>query len=260
MDTLTERGLGDNRPPSDAEILQSKLADQHVRLTGRRDELLAAAGRAPETIEDDETAGRVADFIKQLMAAHKATEAARVAEKEPFLAASRTVDGFFKKITDPLADWKKKIETRLTVWQRKKADAERKAREETERKAREEAARAAKEAAERAAALNTESDLDRAIEAEDAAKKAEGAAALATKAADAGAADLSRTRGDFGAVASLRTTWTFDEMDRAALDLETLRQHFPQDGLEKAVRSYIKAGGRELRGVRIFADEHAVVV
>ena len=31
------------------------------------------------------------------------------------------------------------------------------------------------------------------------------------------------------------------------------------DGIEKAVRSYIKAGGRELRGTRIFETTSAVV-
>ena len=51
----------------------------------------------------------------------------------------------------------------------------------------------------------------------------------------------------------------FDEIDRASLDLEALRFHIPADGLEKAVRSLIKAGGRELRGTRIFETTVATV-
>ena len=51
----------------------------------------------------------------------------------------------------------------------------------------------------------------------------------------------------------------FDEIDRASLDLEALRVHIPADGLETAVRSFLKAGGRELRGTRIFETTVATV-
>lgn len=37
------------------------------------------------------------------------------------------------------------------------------------------------------------------------------------------------------------------------------QQHLPHAALHQAVRSYIKAGGRDLRGVRIFEDTTAVV-
>ena len=43
-------------------------------------------------------------------------------------------------------------------------------------------------------------------------------------------------------------------LDRDALDLSTLRPFLPLDALEKAVRGFIRAGGRELKGVRIFEN------
>ena len=46
--------------------------------------------------------------------------------------------------------------------------------------------------------------------------------------ADAKAAELSRTRSDYGSVASLRSHWTGKLEDRATLDLEALRQHLGQ--------------------------------
>lgn len=251
--------LGHNRAPDDADPLRERLADEHASITDRRDELLAAVERVPEVIEDDDTAGRAADFIKQLTACHKNAESTRVAEKEPYLAASRAVDGWFKKITEPLAKAKKTVEARLTVYQRKKADEERRAREAAERQAREAAEKARKEAEERAAALAEESDLDAAVAAEEAANHAAEAAAEAERAADAKAAELSRTRGDYGAVASLRTHWTFRDLDRDKIALEPLRQHIPTDAFEKAVRSYIRAGGRELAGVVIYEDASTVV-
>lgn len=250
--------LGDNKPPSE-HPLRERLERTHGELLARKDELLAAASRAPTEIEDDETAGKVTDFIKQLAAATKNANAARVAEKEPYLEGGRQVDGFFKAITDPLEKTKKAIERVLTAYQRKKADEERRRREEEERRAREAAERKRREAEEAAAKLASDEDLDNAISAEEAAKQAAADAAAAQKSADAKAAELSRNRGDYGGVASLRTFWDFRDLDRASLDLEALRNHLPMDGLEKAVRSFIKAGGRELRGVEIFENTTTVV-
>lgn len=251
--------IGHNLPPTDADPLRDRLSEEHAALMKRRDELLEATDRAPAVIEDEDTAGKMTDFIKQVQAAIKAAEGARVAEKEPFLAAGRTVDGWFKKMTDPLADAKKKLERVLTEYQRKKAERERREREEAARREREEAERAAREAAERAAALQSEADLAGAIVAEEAAAQAAADAARAAQAAAAKPADLSRSRGDYGGVASLRTFWDFEGLDRDALDLEALRPHIPADALEKAVRSFVKAGGRQLRGVRIFENTQTVV-
>ena len=255
-----DRGIGDNLPPAvNADILRATFAERHGVLVRRRDELLQAVDRVPATVEDDQVAGNVGDFIKQLDAGRKAAEGARVAEKEPFLEGGRTVDGWFKKITEPLVEAKKDIEARLNVYLRAKAAAERQMREEEERKAREEAARLAAEAATKEKAARDAKTLDDAVAAEEAAKIAAEAAADAQKAADAKPAELSRTRGDYGSVASLRTTWTFDGINRGVLDLEPLRQHLSTDALEKAIRSFIKAGGRQLRGTRIFETTSTVV-
>ena len=256
---LDERGFGDNRPPADANPIRERLTEEHAGMLSRRDELLAASERVPPAVEDETTAQKVGDFIKQLQAAMKNADATRVAEKEPYLDGGRQTDGFFKAITEPLAKAKKDIEGRLNVFLRKKADAERRVREEAERKAQEEAERAANEAAERVNALQNEQDLDAAIAAEETAKHAKADALKASKEAEAKAAELSRTRGDYGSVASLRTFWDYKEFDREKLALEPLRAHISEDALFKAVRSYIKAGGRELAGVTIFENTSTVV-
>src|SRR3546814_13786914 len=89
------------------------------------------------------------------------------------------------------------------------------------------------------------------------AKRAAAAAAAAEKAANAPAADQSRTRSAHGSVASLRTVWTFRDLDRVALDLAALRDHLPDSALEQAGRSFIKAGGRKLDGVVIYEDHRS---
>ncbi len=251
-------GIGHN-VPDPAAVLQDELANRHADLTGRRDELLEAVERVPETIDDEDAAQRCTDFIKQLDACLKNTKAARVAEKEPYLNGGRLVDGWFAKISEPIDKAKAGLASRYTAFLRKKEEAERRAREEEERKARQEAERARREAEEAAAKAQNEVELDQAIAADEAARAAEAEAAKAEKQAGAKAADLSRTRGDYGAVGSLRTVWTFKDLDRGKLDLEALRAHLPSDALEKAVRSFIKAGGRELAGVEIYEDRTAVV-
>lgn len=254
--TLDAFGLppvGHNAPP-EVDPLRERLIEQSEALLKRRDELLASAERAPSSVNDDEVAGKVADLIKLLTACHKNAEAARVSAKEPFLTSSRAVDGFFTTITEPLASAKKRIEQRLTVYQREKAEAERRRREEEARRQQAEAERLRKEAAAREQAMRDAAELDDAVTAAALAAQAEADLVRANREATAKSADLSRNRGDYGAVASLRTFWDFTNLDREAIDLDALRHHLPLEAIEKAVRSFVKAGGRELRGVEIFQN------
>lgn len=259
MDELTdlieaERGLGDNRAPSDIDILRERLIDSNAALLKRRDELLASLPRVPATILDEPTCGKVADLVKLFTACAKAAEGARIAAKEPHLEAGRAVDGFFRGITDPLLKAKTAIEARLTTYQRVKAAEERRRREAEEQHQREEASRLAREAAARAAQMQSQADLDAAVSADELARQAAADADRAGKAAAVKPAELSRSRGDLGSVASLRTFWDVKDLDRETVDLETLRPHLALDAIEKAVRSFVRAGGRALRGVQIFEN------
>jgi hypothetical protein len=247
MPSLAE--IGGNFPPSPIEALRLQLAEDASRLFARRDELLASAARAPEVVSDDETAGKVGDLIKLLTTAMKSAETARVGAKEPYLEAGRAVDGFYKTaILEPLERAKHIVQVRLAIFLKQKEAAARRAAEELAQREREEAERLA------ALAEATSSDATLA-EAALAEERALEAAALA----EAKAAELSRSRGDYGSVASLRTTWEAEITDRALLDLEALRPHFALADLEKAARAFTKAGGRELRGARIFEATAAVV-
>lgn len=247
---------GHNMPPlSDDEALRQALGERAAALIKRRDELLEGIKRAPAVIENDEVAGTMGDFSqKQIAACINALKDRRVAEKEPFLSGGRTVDGYFHSIMKPLEDGKATIDARRKTYLDKKAAAERAARIEAERKAREEADRQAREAADAAAKLSSEADLSAAIAAEDRAKQAAADAEQAARAAAAKPAELSRVRGDYGSVSSLKQFWDFADMERATLDLDAIRDHLPLDAIEKAVRSFIRAGGRELRGCRIFEN------
>ena len=251
-DALAEL-LNHNNPPPDllvGDSLREKLQDENRDLIKRRDDLLAAAQRIP-AIDSDDIAGRVSDFVKQLTALTKAAESKRTDAKEPYLEGGRNIDGFFRAITDPVARTKDAIQKRLTTYLREKEEQARLARMAEERKAREAAEAARREAEEKAKAAANAAQLDAAIEAERSAKLAEADLAKAQAAAEVKPAELSRTRGEYGSVSSLRTEWVFDNLDRAQIDLEALRPYLPGDALDRAVRAFIKAGGRELRGVNI---------
>jgi hypothetical protein len=257
MDDMTPT-IGDNRPPPDADPLRERLQSDHADLCSRADELLAAVERAPEVVNED-NAGAVGDFIKQLTGHRKTLDATRVNEKEPYLAGGRGVDGFFRPMMDKLDTAKKAIESRLSAYLRAKEAEERRKREEVARRAREEQQRRAAEAAKLAQAARDAKTLEEAIAAEEAAKNAEADRIKAEKESNAKAAEMSRTRGDFGSVGSLRTFWDFEVLDIHDVPMETIRPHLPIAAVEQAIRGYVKAGGRELPGVRIFENKTAVV-
>lgn len=253
--------IGDNNPPADLLLgapLREKLEEENQDILDRADQLLEAATRIPAVTSDD-IAGKVGDYIKQLTALNKTAETRRTAAKEPYLEGGRNVDGFFKAITDPIADVKNRVGRKLTEYERVKEAEARARRIEEERRARDAAERARLEAEEAARAAADAKSLDDAIAAERAAEVAAADLAKAAQAAEVKPAELSRTRGEYGSMTSLRTEWVFEDIVRADLDLEQLRPYLPTDGLEKAIRAFIKAGGRELRGVTIYESTKAVV-
>lgn len=245
-----------NNPPDPIAELAARLEQSNAPLLKRKEDLAAAAGRMPE-ISDDETAGKASDFIKLISAALKTSEAARTEAKEPHLAAGRTVDTFFKnRVSDPLTTLKRDVESKLTTYLQRKEAERRRAADEEARRIREKAAAEAR-AAQQAA---TQGDVRAAATALDAAATmSQQAQSVAAKAQAATPAELSRTRGEVGSVASLRQTWVGEVEDRETLDLEALRPYLAMDALRTAVGGFVRAGGRELKGARIYQQTTAAV-
>lgn len=291
MPDTSQAMLGHNNPPDVIEALQAQLRETHTPLIDRSADLLGMSDRLPAACDDDETAAKLVDSIKACTAFTKNSEAARVAAKEPYQAAGRAVDGFFKKLADPVDALKLRMGALLTAFQRKKADEERRRREaeaaeqrriaaEEQRLAREAAAKAAEErrlaeeadrrareaktAADRESARLAQESAERAAaearEAKDKAASARQDANTAREESKVKAAELTRERTDLGAVASLRTTWAFevenaDEVPRAYLSVN-----------ETAIRVALKAAttkdGRcplKIPGVRIYPKQESIV-
>lgn len=257
MTNLAIATIGDNLPPTDAEIFRERMQEQHAKLFTRADELMAAIERMPTHIDmdDNDTAEKVTLYIKQLAGAIKDIESIRVSEKEPYLSMGRVVDGFFKSISDKLGKVKIQAQRPLDELLKAKTEIERKRRME-------EADRLRKEAEARQAEAMALAEAQKAADADKVMNTAHIAEYMANKAeasANDRPAQLASIRTNDGGMVSLRTVWVGQILDRNALDLEALRQHLPADAMQKALNSFIAAGGRELRGARIFEESKAVV-
>ena len=250
-----------NNPPNDAELLVEILTESTSEIRARHDQLIGALQRLPPKIEDDETAGKVGDFIKQIAACAKSFDTLREGKKEPYLTLGRTVDGFFKPYMERLQNAKTEALKPVTAYlQAKEAEerhikileAERLRKEALEKMAE---ANAKAEQARLAEIANMPSSAEVAIQSairlEYVANTAIKSANAAIKASEGNAASFARTRGTLGALATLRTSKQGTIEDIAILDLESLRYHISQDALQKAVNSFVRAGGTTLKGARI---------
>lgn len=247
--------IGHNNPPSDLEILNQKLAEKFADERKTAYDLAAQANAAPKTITNAEEASLVTDIISGITKHDKVLESHREKEKSPHLAAGRAVDAFFKKGQDLIGTAKNSLNAVLTAWQTAQAAAE---RARLEAKAAAEKQRAA-DAAAAALALEQANKPTEAAVALKQAVVAEEQAHVAQIATTAKASTLTRSYSTSGATASLRTVWVGEISDRATLDLEALRPHLSQDALEKAVGAFVRAGGKELKGAKIYSKDESVV-
>jgi len=237
--------IGHNEQPTELETLILTLDQDNADLSDRTNELVDATERMPKEINDEDLAGKVTDHIRIINAAIKMAEARRKDTKDPYLRMGNTVQSYFVGLLDRLKDAKATALKPLSEYQ-SRMEAEERAR-------REEAAKIEREKAEKAEAdAQTEADINAAVDADEAAKEAE-------KEAEAKPADLVENRGEYGGHAGRRTQWTFEITDNNAIPLEALRSHFNPAHIEQAIRSYVKAGNRELAGVRIYENTKTVV-
>ena len=215
--------IGHNNPPTDAELLRQRLEQDAADLTGRAQELAAAAGRIPATL-DEVTADKVPAFVKQITAAEKALEDRRKSEKSVYDDLGKAVQAFFVPFQDMLKAAKTDANGKLLAFQReqqRKADEERRRIEEEARRQREEADRLA-------AAAKTEGDLQKAIAIEEEAARTAASAATVTA--------PTQVRSSYGAVGSIRKTLGFEVVDLAQVPRQFLMLN------EAAVKAHLKTG------------------
>jgi hypothetical protein len=251
-------GIGHNRspePPDPVATVKSRLSLTHRDLVARFIDLELGCTRVPASIDTEEEAGLVTDFVAQCQVHLRKAEAAHKNEKAFFLQAGRAVDGFFKRRCESLSDALSPIMARLKAYRDRVTEAASVQHQAARQAAEEESRRAVAEAAAHRAEAER---LARTMSAEDRRRAAEqlALAEAATERADAWAREAATTpeplrlQGDYGATAYVTRSWTFEVIDldrvpRTYLSLDT-----------EAVRAAItKEGVRDIAGLKIFQSE-----
>lgn len=251
--TQETAGIGHNNPPSEIELYAKTIADNSAEVAKRAKDLIETAKKVPPVIQDEETAEKATLYVKQLTECLKRVEDARKKEKAPWDLRADMVQTYFKGYSVPLTKSKEMVLGYLDKYVKAKDEAEKqRLREEQQRQA--EAAKAMTSVAIELEKVDTgaaELALEDALMAETKAHKYDAAIA-----APAGRVAV---RTDTGASSSLRTTWHGEVLDLGALDLEALRFHLPAAALQQAINAFIRTGGRELRGAKIYSKTETVV-
>lgn len=238
----------------DLDKLRAGLTDRYMGLAGKVEAHEAAQERFskanPKGIDDEDTAGRIADWIKQITGLSSTLDDTRKAEKASVLEAGRTIDGFFGSMGERLAQIKAGGLKALTDYSVLKA----------ERRRAELAAEAKRQAAE-AERLAAQAEVQQSVTLEAEAVAAEQRSVdLQAAAASAPVAELSRTRGDFGSTSSVRTTWTYEIDDISKVPTQYLMLNEPM--VRAAIKTALKLKGVPqitIPGLRIVSEQKAVV-
>lgn len=239
--------LGHNKPPADE--AGANLSETNAGLSRLQQQLLARAAKAPKAINSEKGAKDLAALVRELRETVGAFEAARVEQKEPYLAGGRAVDGYFKGLVKPLEQAMGRLSGVITAWQDRVEDERRRAAEKEAAEARKEAERLAKLAAKARASEEVQ------LQAAAAAQEFEEARDHAT----ASSADLVRVSDEAGTI-TRKVAWVCEAWDRDSLDLEALRAYFTDAAIEQAIRGLIKTGQHELAGASIVEQKTAMVL
>ncbi len=79
----------------------------------------------PEKVEDDKTAGRLAEFIRQCQDAVSLSNERHDEHKRPYLLAGKMVDGFYKELADTVAEVRRVAQRLADDYVTRKRDQER---------------------------------------------------------------------------------------------------------------------------------------
>jgi hypothetical protein len=183
-------------------------------LRSRRDEVVSALRMTAEMvteIEDDELLGEVAENVRMASAFSRTCDERRTVNKRPFLDGGRAVDAWFKQFVLPLDDARFPCQRLMDNYGARKLARERAAAEAVWAAA---AAEAEAATAYAAAALDAGRPAGEAL---DRAATAQAAAAAAQGWVDARPAELTASRGAYGAAVSVRETWYWEITDADAV-------------------------------------------
>ncbi len=228
--------VGDNKPPA-------HIDDEYIELAARGKKLADASKRVPKAdVEGAEL--KLATYMKQCKEFQKLANKWRQRVKQPFLDGSGEVQTLGKELENIVLSGMGVASKELGIIAKEKAEAEAERQKEARRielLAQEKAERLRKEAeAENNAVLNAQ------------AKEAEKALKVATKATKEQSTNI---KTEDGAQIVFKKVWDFDIEDMNKVPVAILRKYLGDAAFEKAIRAAVKAGERNIKGVKIFQKD-----
>lgn len=283
-------GIGGNTPPLEERIameFRDALLERRSDFIDRMESAIAAVGRAiilnadgnPQLVtEDDETLGRAGDLEKILRACDGHISETHKAVKQPYLDGGRAADAEKNRLIHPITEARHRLRDGMNALMAKREAARRaeEARIAAEQRAAEDRARAAeaerRRAEEAATAAAREAEQARMAgdaEAMEAARIAEQQAAADARAAErrmenetfAAAQAAPRNepvRSDAGATISGKTVWNSAVEDYAKAMKSVRSDPKVKEAIDAAVARLVRAGQREIPGVKIWSTVQAV--
>jgi transcription elongation GreA/GreB family factor len=246
-----------------------RLSSDYAELMNSVSTTLEALRGLPKTIDDEATLEAYSKVIKDGRDLRKRLDAYHDAEKQPYLRSGQGVDQFFFSLEEKLARRKPRdpaggldiADARVDDYMQKKLAAERAERErvareerakaEAEQKRVDDARRAAEEAAAKAARARNEQNItahrEEAARQARIAEEARADEVLASQKAEdaqidtkASAADMTRTRLDTGAVATMAQVPFVQIDDVTKLDKELLWPFLKEEHVLMALKAWAK--------------------
>lgn len=255
--------IGHNKAPPEEvvpEEFRAELLRDRPDFLAKLDDAIKAADRAKA--EDDDTLGRCGDLVKVYRAYQKHVDDTHKAVKEPYLIGGRLVDAEKNALTERLQAAKRKVEGVGNAFvakreaeqraERERVAAEQRAAAEKAAQAERERERAEREAIE--AQQNAANEEERLAAKERARKAAEEAEAAMSEAALAPVAQASNepVRSDAGATVSGKQDWCSEVTDYQVAFIAVEDNPKVREAIDKAVASLVRAGKRQIDGVRIW--------
>jgi hypothetical protein len=238
--------MGHNMPPSDLDIVKSRLADEEA---GIRKSLASICDMAlPDAIESEAVAGEVTERIKSLKSVKTKLTTSHKGLKAPYLECGREVDKWKNMLGLEIDALCAKAAAPLNSFLALKEEQERQRQIKAAKQEREKAEKLALEAGQcqEAGIADVAGELlDAAIERESVANR------IGKNIAFARASDLAKTRSLGGSSASRKTAWVGTIVSLQGIDLEALRNYLPQETIQKALNAFIRSGGRQCGGAEI---------
>lgn len=236
---------GHNNPPSEAEIIRQRLAENYIDDEATLNRLLSR--EVPEELTTDKDAGALNDFLFALRAHSSRVGEIHKKEKQPFLEAGRVADDWRAERLRKLDGVISIVGKALLAWNKKKQEEERKRQEDAAEKLRQDALELAEQAKvhEDAGIVETAQDLN------EAAQQSENHATLMQR-------NLHQVKGRSAgtmATSSNKKEWVGVIENLAGIDLEALRPYLKEEDIEAALKRAVKNGVRSIGGAKIFQQD-----